>query len=336
MQYMKILSVSPNPTDGTSWYRCAGPLNRMERDYEDVNYIEMGSVDVSWDVLGKFDVLFLQRPHTMWHARLANKAIYMGLKVWVDFDDLLWDLPYMHRNYYDYNKPEVIKSIMAILNMNGRDCMITVSTQSLADQVKICKSTANVHVVPNGIDERIFGNKFEFAKNAQFMGWRGSDTHDIDLIYYMNDILDLHAKHKFNYIGYIPKDVGITFPDVEYTGPMNLLDYHAHLTTTRKWKAFYVCLHSNMFNFAKSNIAWLEATLAGALCIAPDWPEWRHPCITYSDHKGLRENMIKVMEHDTQTRMELWEQSKEVVVNNYTLGKQNQLRYELLKNHLNH
>lgn len=334
---MKILSISPNPSDGTSWYRCSGPLARMEKDYEDVSYIEYGSQDVPWDAMARFDVLFLQRPHTQWHLRLASKALFMGLKVWIDWDDLLWDLPYMHRNYYDYNKDEYRMALHGLANLPSNGCIITVSTWHLAEMVrKHLNKDANVHVVPNAINEKIFPReRISFAENADMVGWRGSDTHDIDLMYVSDTLLDVCESHRFDFIGYVPKQLAIESKNVGYTKPCNILEYFAHLTTAKKWKLFFVYLHDNDFNRSKSNIAWMEATLAGSLCLANKLPEWESlPCLHYEYPMHLSVSIDRAMKMKSDDRYDLWRKSRDYLYDNYTLGKTNESRYQLLSNHL--
>jgi len=334
---MKILSLSPNPSDGTSWYRCSGPLNRLEKDYDDVSYIEYGSNDVHWDILGRFDVLYIQRAHTLWHLRLMNKAAFMGLKIWVDYDDLLWDLPYMHRNYFDYLNNDVQNAIKGIMTMQPEVLLITVSTQYLADRIrKDFNEKANVHVVPNALDEKMFLHRMEFAQDAQIIGWRGSDTHDLDFLDHIGELSSITRRYKWDYIGYVPKAISAYTDNVEFTRPVNILEYFAHITTARKWKMFFVCLADNGFNMAKSNIAWLEATIAGSVCLAPRMPEWnKAACYCYGDDEKSLVQMINIVMNDGEAeRKDLWRVSVDIIKKKYSLGKQNKLRYQLLTNHL--
>jgi hypothetical protein len=56
-----------------------------------------------------------------------------------------------------------------------------------------------------------------------------------------------------------------------------------------KPKINVVPLHDNPFNLGKSNIAWLEATYAGAVTLAPDTPEWRKAGVTnYKDEADFK------------------------------------------------
>ena len=53
----------------------------------------------------------------------------------------------------------------------------------------------------------------------------------------------------------------------------------AVVSIVTNWLAV-VPLKDNLFNHAKSNLAWIEATCAGAMTLAPDWPEWRRPGVS--------------------------------------------------------
>ena len=81
-----------------------------------------------------------------------------------------------------------------------------------------------------------------------------------------------------------------------------------------------------VFNRAKSNCSWIEATSAGMVLIAPNLPEFQRPGVVLTDHffAGVKH----VMEDDAY--LEAFNLSKEYIKNNLLLSKVNELRENML------
>ena len=54
-----------------------------------------------------------------------------------------------------------------------------------------------------------------------------------------------------------------------------------------------------MFNLCKSNIAYLEACLVGAVTVAPHWPEWQDKpgVMTYKNNAEFQQNVEFLLDH---------------------------------------
>jgi hypothetical protein len=101
-----------------------------------------------------------------------------------------------------------------------------------------------------------------------------------------------------------------------------------------------VGLEDNPFNRAKSNVAWVEASAAGAVVLAPDWPEWQRPGVqTYTDPEDFERKLKALMLDYTKEEVrgdgrELhWRalESREFIAKNQTLRKTNETRIEILR-----
>src|SRR5574343_899363 len=110
-----ILMVCPNYYDATSWYRGMRPFQRIKRETGKINLAMVTSVD--WSVLGNCDLLFLQRPYTEAHLKLATLATQMNVPIWVDFDDFLFEMPTDNPVFNTYSTKEVQKRIAEITAM---------------------------------------------------------------------------------------------------------------------------------------------------------------------------------------------------------------------------
>jgi hypothetical protein len=122
------------------------------------------------------------------------------------------------------------------------------------------------------------------AKWERSAMWRGNDKQLADLLSSSSyDWFEANAeKYNWTFAGYVPD-----FPfkgNVRFQGRMSPLAYFLSLKKTQTniiWKP----LTANPFNDAKSNIALLEATMAGGVCVTnyagkagwetalPDFPE---------------------------------------------------------------
>ena len=89
-------------------------------------------------------------------------------------------------------------------------------------------------------------------------------------------------------------------------------------------------LIDNKFNRSKSNIAWIEASWAGAAVIGPELPEWKRPgIINYKDVTHL-EKIISKVAAGHYDRKELIQQSREYIEKNNTLSKVNKKRKDVI------
>jgi hypothetical protein len=119
--------------------------------------------------------------------------------------------------------------------------------------------------------------------------WRGTASHQKDILLYRDQFLRFFEKNPgahMTFFGFNPWYVTETIKKDNYTHRPTVMSVPDFLITLRdlRPKLGIVPLVDHGFNRAKSNIAWLELTWAGAVTLVPDWSEWNHPgAITYSD-----------------------------------------------------
>lgn len=327
---VKVLALCPVPNDGTSWYRGIGPLSRMKRN-GDIDFMEAGEGhEIDWDTLLHFDVLFLQRPFNSFHKQTAIDAITMGLKIWVDFDDLLINIPVenpVHKLYIDSKAEDNIRKILS-----SPDILVTCSTSYLASQYQpMCAS--KIEVINNALDFDLLGKCSPYKGSGSTVTWRGGDSHMRDMLEYKTEIADVMRGNMdtvYEFMGYNPWFITEGSSNALHSEGVRLMSYFQSLQG-RIRKAFYVCLSDSHFNRSKSNIAWLEATWAGAATIAPNWEEWNKPgVITYSNKYEFKNSLDYISKNDFLYLS--WEQSRNYIEQNCSLIKANEKRIKLLKN----
>jgi hypothetical protein len=337
---IKVLCLTPNPSDGTSWYRSALPIARLQQDYDDLQFIEHANNQVNWNDLIHFDVLFLQRPYLKYHLEIMNQAIFLGLKVWIDYDDCLWKVPEHNPTNKIYNNPEVQACMRHMISIaDPKYVAISVSTHQLLAEVKKINQNALVYVIKNALDEKTTwhdGKNMAEWKDKKNVVWRGSHTHDRDLDCYRDDLVKLSDSHQMVFMGTDPWWLHL---NAKFIQPHDILSYYNTLRANRsRTRLFFVCLEDNEFNRCKSNIAFLEAHYAEAVCVVPNWGEWMVPgAIVYdASKKGNLATMVGMamsMSEDAWKRK--YAETHDYISRHRTLKAANIQRHTLLRTLIN-
>lgn len=329
-----MLAVCPDASDATSWYRGMGPIGHMMRG-KDIDLscylVDPRSVkEVKWPSLYPQDVVFLQRPYDNDHLRIAETSKLMGVPLWVDYDDNLFNIP-LSNPAFDFFYPDQIRqNIARILTLADA---ITVSTENLKSVYE--KFNKNVVVVNNAIDP----NKFKFREKSTGYNdkiiWRGSNTHMGDVMSIAGELTKVANRHpnfEFKFYGNPMWFVTERMPNVKYSKFENILDYFVNLYEECA-KGFIIPLAENVFNLSKSNIAWIEATMAGAVSIVPTMPEWNVPgCLSYqtgTQFENALESLIGMNKHKHEAMVyESWNH----IMERYNLDVINKQRVEVIRN----
>lgn len=316
----KILYLAEDRYGAVSFYRGVGPLSRLPN--VELVYPKLdgeGNLDLDWTDVAGCDVAFLPRAVTPDTLRMATWLRSRGLKLWLDLDDSLWDLPITNPVYASYMAdPGNLQSLAALVGICD---LVTVSTEPIANKLIQWRSGKTVHILPNAYDEHFHPKIDPSAPRSKSIFYRGSQTH-FDDIYKLGPSLLEMAKstpgYKWVFAGL--DCTPLTEPlrkvvDVEIWPAQPIMSYFAQLEELQPEFAI-IPLFDNSFNRAKSNIAAIEALAVGARVYASALPEFR----------GLP--VLKTMPGEIASG--LFSESK--VLEQYpTLNKTNQQRLELLE-----
>lgn len=317
----------PNPVDATSFYRGLGPLGDLRKNNE-FEIVRGG--DWRWAEMKECDACFLQRPFTDDDLTRAKVAKMTRTPLWVDYDDDLFSVPTDNRSYSLYARDGIRKNMATIAAMADQ---LTVSTPAIAKQLK--KLNPNVTVIPNGLDLDAAPPRGERNPSKHVL-WRGSETHTRDLMTVERHIVTVasdpqFSEWAFNFIGFNPWWIIEQFPPKMgcYSPAMDLYEYMKFLKISNP-AVLIVPLHPSKFNMAKSNIAYLEATYAGAVCLAPDFEEFRRPgCMNYDSPEQF-ETLLRMLITDEDLRRGLAETAWQHVRGNELLVQRNEARLGVL------
>ena len=325
---MKLLVLTVNKNDSTSFYRANGVLhdlkNQMQIEITSMDFKDLR--DMSWATLFLYDAIFMQRPYQSVACKMAQYCKEINLPVWVDFDDQLLDIPKDNRSHQIFSNPEIQKNIIKTIQLAN---VVTVSTELLKDSFKELNN--NIHVVPNAFNDKLFNYREKKVKTNKTAMWRGSDTHNLDLFYYGDQIFNAQNKYSdwdFLFFGFNPwfipeeknrKHINATDPVLYFKQIYNIAP-----------RVMHVPLLNSIFNKCKSNIAYIEGSFSGAVCLVPDWDEWKLPgAITYSSADEYGEK-LELMLNEKINFNKYNSMAWEYIMDNLRLEEVNKKRVEIL------
>jgi len=327
---IKLLVSTPTEFDSTSFYRCWGVLHNLNKKMHGRLLMDsFGSGAFNWSKLAGYHILFLHRPCSMQVLQLAQYCKQIGIKIWVDHDDNLFNLPPENRAFDNFNKLDVKKVMRGIMDLAD---VITVSTQPLHTFfTQNLYVQAPVHVIPNALNDDFFKPVTAFNEKQNYC-WRGSDTHHADVLDYTTELYEaMHATTApWYWLGYKPwllmRDQALA-ARIHYSEPADPILYHSNLKQLQP-HIMHVPLSHNGLNECKSNIAWIEATYAGAVTIAPNITEWQRPgIINYNSPTEYKEMLI----NPPANLAALWQQSHDYIHEHLRLSVVNEQRQDIIE-----
>lgn len=322
--------------DGTSYYRAHGVFAQLAKkiDLNIIKYVQrMGGWQ--WSDFLYADIVFLQRPGTVEHFKLCEYAKDLNRKIWVDYDDNFFVMPPENRMFDAVDK-ECKKRMIDIIRMAD---VVTVSTKALYDQM-VSLGATHCEIIPNALNTDVSPpvKSYNSKRPAippnparQAYVWRGSDTHWMDVFDYLEQLpaaMEARQDVDWFFMAWRPSYLDRFGLKYIYVKPEDMIGYFAKLKLLRP-EVVHVPLTPNHFNLSKSNIAWIEATAAGAVCVAPDWSEWQRPgVLTYDTKEKYRDILIGANDLPLADK---WQESMDYIHENLILSKVNEKRADVIE-----
>lgn len=329
----RICVITTPSSAATDYYRTVKPLQHIARELPDLVQVDVHEPDrVRWHQISPpvADILVMCRPNGDQYLGIMAEAKKMGVRVWSDFDDDLFNITDSNPATKHFNKDHVKETVRQALAMSDA---VTTSTRQLADLYQ--GMTRNkIMIIPNA------WNHYEcpmLAYRPQAkpikMYWRGSATHVHDL-YTIQPVLSKIARSKaftLSMLGLEPWMLPFIEGDKQMEYWKTLYTYLDDLRRQRPdW--LLVPLIDDLFNQGKSNIGWLEVTHVGAAVLAPaGLPEWVRPgIINYEDAAHLMDIVRKIGKGEIM-KTEYVEQSRTWINEHLRLDKVNELRVRIIE-----
>lgn len=269
---MKILCIRPK--ESAVWnYRMTRPLKDVAvfrksllRKNEEIQLGELA--ERLYKISPIWNIKYLGDPHT------ANVIVSMknavGAKLVMDIDDNIWQVPVgnIARNAEGWDK-------YVAVNTGLLSCAdyITVATEPL--RLALHSINENIEVLPNIVDPKEW--LFKRKKHTKIrIGWVWSPTHIPDIPVVAEALEKIYNKYKdeIEIVIFGREHNLFKFPTTNIKGvPFN--EYPR--VFTEAGIDISICpLADNDFNKCKSNIKWLESTLAGACVVASKVYPYEH------------------------------------------------------------
>ncbi len=317
------------PSDGTAFYRAISPLSHLKKmpmgqDF-DIWYLE----DSSMNSAMLTDLAFFQRPCTYREVESIRFFKRAGVPVVVDYDDLVLDYPTDLPSYFEFAEPTIRDAILYCMQ---EAAAVMVSTPLIKESILRMFPEQRVYVVPNALHPVFHPEQVKPQTNTIL--WRGTNTHMRDLMTFAGALQDFAANHTdvLTFYGYYPWFLENVIPKAQFEVEKpqgSVPNYLARLKQIAP-RFGIVPLHDSPFNRAKSNLAWLEMTWAGAVCLVPNWPEWDHPGnLTYSGPGDFLSKLEQLVHLSEQEMEEMRLQSWNHLCEHYSLGRVNRLREQI-------
>jgi hypothetical protein len=337
----RLLVGAPFPEDGTSIYRAWGPIPELRKSIPDLEIESFHTISsnaspsprIAWPEMQNIDAVMLQRPFTHDMVQMAHITKKHKKPLWIDYDDDLQSVPEDNPTHWMYNTPEVRQNVEAISRMAD---IITVSTKFLGE--KIAKFNPKVLVVPNALNMRWLTPMDSAIPRNKCVMWRGSHCHFADLDEYTEQILAAYREFpdwSWVFLGYNPTwitkhmDRKSRARIIPFTN--DYIDFIQNMQNLRCAVQIIPLVHQD-FNFAKSRVAHIEASLAGSAVLAPDWEEWQDGHIyRYSGKQDFQEKLFHMLKTPLEELAEVNKKDWIWVNENRTLGKVNEFRRAILE-----
>jgi hypothetical protein len=310
-----------------------GPLTYLAKKSGGEIQLQMANFTegVSWATVSQVDLVFLHRPCRDVDLKVIQISHNLNIPTWVDYDDWLFGLPGWnpHKANYDSNQMQY----MMAQCLASAD-LVSVSTNQLYQTYKTVNP--NIVILPNAYRSDLFKYRSAILEDREpLVYWRGTNTHDGDLMSVRDGFLNL--KHKIDFLGGpcwmvlsgMDKSLYSVKPSLE------VMSFNRYLYDTKP-KVMVFPLVDCLFNRCKSNIAYIEALHAGAICVAPDMPEWqREGVITFPPHdsQAFVQAVNQAMAIPQAEHRKLVESAFESMKSSYDINVVNQLREQVV-NHL--
>jgi hypothetical protein len=324
---IRIKVCDSSPKSACAYYRSIGPFSKLYKINKDVDVQYLSSI--GWQTMADADIILFPRPFGSNIIAGMHLAKDFGIKIWIDYDDCIHEIPKYNPVYEDFQQEVIKKNIDESFKLAD---IVSVSTDMLKQYY--ADKHDNIVVIENAF------NNYNFAFNkvdnqVNFINWRGSQTHRNDIRSCADDIFSIAREYEniwgWSFIGnelwYMTEHITKVFNLKE----QDIIDYHKYIKNLKPSIQIFPLL-DNIFNRSKSNCSWLEATYSGAAMLAPDFPEFNKPGIfNYSEkEKNFKYNLEKLIK-SRELRKENYLKSFEYIHDNLLLSKINEKRIQIIE-----
>jgi len=324
-----LIATDPRNAPSVQFYRTVGPCSQLPEEINVTVKTQNELLQLEQWAWGRFQAILIERPHTPEGHTLIHIAKTYGVKVWLDIDDDLVNIPIWNEASTQWAHPKAQERIMAAFQAAD---LLTVSTPAL---LKLYGgANKNIACIPNAFNDAVFTPApIQPQGRPVKMAWRGSGKHSGDIEEVKRPLLKAYADTgmRWKFYGAQPP-AWLPFQHGEYRKFSPLYDYFLQLAADAPdW--LFVPLMNILFNHAKSKCAAIEQfMLSGGAVIAPHGlPEFNMPgVLRYRDNADLT-NIFADIAKGKVTKEEYAQAGQEHIKTHLSLSALNVQRSALLK-----
>ena len=304
---IKVFVIEGDKMDGVSWWRSARPFSALDKTHGDkIEIIRRGeSVDVR--ELMTADVVVRYRPTTQKAFDFLKLCREFGAKIILDIDDDLWHVPPSHPDFGEFSGEKTKNLLWEVYRFADAVWASTKHILYSADCLAMGEVMQNA-ILPSELPDK----PMEWRSVA---AWRGHSKH-------VGDFTDAarewykdcaHLYEHFVFAGYFP--VLAHGANARFAKGVDPLAYFLSLKNGFA-NVFWKPLEDCPFNDGKSNIAWIEATMSGGVCVT-----------NYAEKTGW-ECALPDFTTDPDLIARTWQASCSIILENYNLLEVNERRFK--------
>ncbi len=269
--------------------------------------------------------------HKNFIATLLSAKRIAGAKLIVDLDDNIWKIPLGNPVFWHYRQNDNLGALSYLVQ--EADWVIT-STAPLSNYVN--QFNKNVLVFKNCIDPKDWSlNKKKKNKKIR-IGWVFSITHVGDIKSVDKALTEIMEEYKdkveFVLMGGAK---GLFDFDYKFTDGVHYVDYIKKLEELNLDIA--ICpLDDNEFNQSKSNIKWMECSMAGAAVVASKVYPYEHTIKNgktgfVCGSKNQWKNALRKLIESKELRDEIVKNARKDILENYNIEKEAKSYHQMLE-----
>jgi glycosyltransferase involved in cell wall biosynthesis len=303
---MKLIFVQQTGPTAVNWHRSYAPFHFLHDELSEDYGVELVAGQSLFEP-NPYDVLYLPRTLTSEGLEFVRRQKAEGKRFCWSLDDNLWELP-PENPAYGRIDPDILDQTLDLADV------VCVSTEPLLDIVGRTKGRLCLNLIDAAAYRGIVPAPHENVRVV----WAGGETHRADL-QILVDVLPRVAKKfpsvEWHFFGLMPEfmeGIGV------YHAPVPLADYPRALVSLGG-DIGIVPLVDNELNRAKSNIRFLEYSLAGMVTLASLVGPFR--CIRQGLDGMLADNWERELTQlieDWQLRGYLWSQARDRVLSEFS------------------
>ena len=311
---VNILIYEYDVLNAVTWWRLYRPLMTMRYLYPGRYNIKTTRKPTT-DDLWYTDLFILSRPNDPDTLKFVQflRSVRPDAKIIIDIDDAITNVPINHHQHaYHQARQHIAYETWALANY------FWVSTEQLLYE---CDCLGRGEIIPNAILPEDLPD--EPAPDKGLWMWRGNGLQYEDVYKAGFDTYEQvkDKAKKWVFWGALPSlNHG---PNVElWEKEESVPAYFAKLKAA-KFNGVWKPLVKNLFNDAKSNIAWIEATMSGGICLT-----------NYAGQTSW-DGAVDEWVDDYETARTLWYMSADIIQRNYNLETTARQRHESIERVLN-